>query len=463
MRRVGIIGAALALGVTVACQHRSTPQAELPPLPETWQGQANADAVTPGWIAQFADPELTALVREGLAANHDLAASAARVEAAWAEARISGADRSPQIQASGSAVRTRTQNIGFVGGPVEVDSFQIGVSASWELDIWGRLRDRARGAGLSAQAAAADRDAAERSLAGQVAKAWYAARSAQAEVALSTRLAAIQQQSVTLAERRVQAGLVDIERVREIRSALAAAENRTTTARLTLASRIRQLEILLGRYPAGNLACPASLPPLPDPPAAGIPAALVANRPDVHALELRLRAALARADAAQADLYPRLSLTASAGRSSSELSDLLDHDFTVWSFGGNILQPLLQGGRLRANRDRIHAEAQATSEQFAQTVLFALGEVETALITGTLLAERDAGQRIIVAEATALAERSLNRQKQGLGDALAALSAERGRLEAELSALNLTVQQLTNRIDLHLALGSQPLPVESTP
>lgn len=432
-------------------------------MPETWQTQANSGPIVAGWIVNFSDRELTALVREAFAANHDLAASAARVEAAWAEARVSGADRSPQLQATGSAAKTRTRPLGFPGGPTEIDSFQIGLSASWELDIWGRLRDHARAAGLSAQAAAADRDAAERSLAGQVAKAWYAARSAQAEVALSTRLAAIQQQSVTLAERRVQAGLVDIERVRELRSAVATAENRTTAARLTLASRTRQLEILLGRYPAGKLVCPPSLPALPEPPASGIPAALIANRPDVHALELRLRAALARADAAQADLYPRLSLTASAGRSSSELGDLLDHDFTVWSFGGNILQPLLQGGRLRANRDRVHAEAQAASEQFAQTVLVALGEVENALVTGTLLAERDAGQKVIVAEATALAERAVSRQQQGLGDALGALSAERGRLEAELASLTLTLQQLTNRIDLHLALGSQPLPVESTP
>lgn len=459
--RLGILGVfLLILGGTAACGRRTPAVPSLPALPVTWTAaNESADAVAAGWIATFADPELVELVRVALTANYDLVASAARLDAAWAEARIAGADRLPQVQGQASAARTQ------VGPPtnLETDQFQLGLSASWELDLWGRWRSRATAAGASALAMAADRDAAALSIAGQVAKAWYAARSAGAEVALADALVATQRQAIELAERRFRAGLLDADNVRELRTALAAAENRAASAAITRATRVRQLEMLLGRYPAGTLACPPTLAEPPGAPAAGIPAAVLARRPDVRAAEQRFRATLERADAAQADLYPRLALTASAGRSSPELGDLLDSDFRVWSLGANLLQPLFQGGRLRASRDRAEADARATGAQFAQTVLRALGEVEIALVTGSLLAERETRQASITTEATALATRARDRQSDGLGDALAMLAARRGQLEAELNVLAIRLLRYDNRIDLHLALGGHPLLLPETP
>lgn len=435
-----------------ACGRRASPPPQLPALPATWAAEASPLPADLGWITTFDDEALSALVREALSANYDLAASAARLEAAWAEARIAGADRLPQAQAQASS--SRGQTIPTLG---PVDAFQLTLSASWELDLWGRWRQRGTAAGAHALAVAADRDAAALSIAGQVAKAWYAARSAGAEAQVAQALVAIQRQALDLADRRLRAGLLDAEAVREWRTALAAAENRAASAAITRATRIRQLEVLLGRYPSGQLTCPSTLPPLPGPPAAGIPAAVLVRRPDVRAAEQRYRAALARGEAAQADLYPRFALTASAGRSSADLGDLLDADFRVWSLGANLLQPVFQGGRLRANRDRADAEAQASGALFAHTVLRALGEVEIALITGTLLSDRDQRQTEIVAEANALETRAEARLSDGLGTALGQVAAQRGALEAELNALAVRLLRFDNRIDLHLALGGHPL------
>jgi outer membrane protein, multidrug efflux system len=434
-------------------RHRATDTPNLPALPEQFATATPTRAPSPGWVQQFADPELDALVREAIGANHDLAAAAARLEAAWAEARIAGADRYPAVNATGSATRSHTAATAFSPNGIQSNSFHIGLSASWELDLWGRWRERSAAAGLSVEAVAADRAAAEQSLAAQCAKAWFAARAAAVEIALAEQLANTQQQSVTIASARFRDGLLGAETVRELRSAQASSENRAAVARITFASRIRQLEILCGRYPSGTLPCPANLPAVPPPAPAGIPATVIAQRPDLIASERRLRAALHRADASQADLYPRLSLTASGGRSSNALSDLLDADFSVWSLGANLLQPIFQGGRLRASRDRADAEARVSGEQFASAVLKALGEVETALATGVLLAERDGRQQSIVDESSALEARARSRHRAGLADALDLLAARRGQLEAELNALTIQQLRLENRVDVLLALG----------
>lgn len=445
-RRGLVAGLCLLLGA--GCARQTAQDPALPPPPGAWTA-TSTDATDPtSWAATLADPGLDALIREALAANHDLAAAAARVRAAEAEARIAGAERQPKLDLNASATRTRLSPSG-----TEVNQFNVGLSASWEVDLWGRWSRRAQAAAVSLAAVEADRDAAERSLAAQVAKAWYAGRSARAEVVLAETLAETQAASVQVAERRFADGLIEAETVRELRSALASAQNRATSARIALDAQTRRLEILLGRYPGARLATPADLPEVSAPPPAGIPADCIARRPDVRAAEARFQAGRLRADAAQADLYPRIALTASGGRSSADLGDLLDADFSVWSLGGNLLQPLFQGGRLRATRDRADADADAAGQAFASTVLRALGEVETALATGVLLEERDRLQASILAESRALAVRAARRHAAGIGDALGVLAARRGEQEAALTALALRQLRIENRIDLLLALG----------
>jgi NodT family efflux transporter outer membrane factor (OMF) lipoprotein len=216
---------------------------------------------------------------------------------------------------------------------------------------------------------------------------------------------------------------------------------------------VRQVELLLGRYPGADLELPADLP---EPPAAvpgGLPAEMLSRRPDLVAAERRLVAADRRFEAARAARYPRLSLTASGGTVSDQLEDLTDGDFRVWSIGGNLVEPIFQGGRIRANIALADAVAAEAAARYADTVLRAAAEVEIALDGEADLATqvrhlRDAYEAALAAE-TQVDER----YRAGLENLLQVLLARRTRLEAESAWLDARRTWLDNRVDLYLALG----------
>jgi len=186
---------------------------------------------------------------------------------------------------------------------------------------------------------------------------------------------------------------------------------------------------------------------------AGLPAEVIRRRPDVGALERTLAAALERAKAAKGALYPRLSLTGSTGTSSSELGDLVSGDFFVWSLAGGLVQPLFEGGRLRAEVSAAEGRARTSAAAFAQGVLTALFEVEAALAAEAYLA----GQEEALGRATAAARQAVtvseNRYAQGVEPLLVVLESQRRALDAESSWIAVRRARLGNRLDLHLALG----------
>jgi NodT family efflux transporter outer membrane factor (OMF) lipoprotein len=216
---------------------------------------------------------------------------------------------------------------------------------------------------------------------------------------------------------------------------------------------LRQLEILLGRYPAGATELATELPAVPPPVPAGLPANLVARRPDLVAAERRLAAADARLVVARKALYPRISLTASGGQSSSALGDLLDGDFSVWNLVGNISQPLFQGGRLRGGVDLAQAGTEQALAQYADSVLRAYAEVESALAAAQLLAQQEAAVATAARAAGAARRLAAERYSKGLADLITVLEAQRRAFEAESQLLAVRRQRLQARLDLHLALG----------
>jgi len=217
--------------------------------------------------------------------------------------------------------------------------------------------------------------------------------------------------------------------------------------------------VLAGRYPAALIQTSGDLPPLPPPVPAGLPAELVGRRPDLAAARERLLAADARLASARAALYPRLSLTASGGRSSGELGDLLDGEFAVWNLVGNLSQPLFQGGRLRAGVDLASAGREGAVAAYAQTLLQAYAEVESALDAETYLQTQE--QALCSAADEALAARRLaeERYARGLTDMVTLLTAQNSAFESESRWLATRRQQLEARLDLHLALGGGFSPV----
>jgi outer membrane protein, multidrug efflux system len=432
-------------------------------LPPQWHAAAEepeTEQPLPAWGELFDDGRLDALIAEAIEANRVLDAAAARVERAAAQARIAGADLYPQLSGTLDAGRRR-QN--FIGLPIPgaedrvltntSTTFGTGLNVSWEADLWGRLRSARAAARADAESVRADFSAAQLSIAGQVAKTWFSVLEAAEQVELA--VATVENRALTAERirRRYEAGLspsVDL-RLAESNSALAASRLQQRNRQLDAAS--RQLEILLGRYPAAAIEPGDRLPDLLAPIPPGIPASVLARRPDLRVAERRVAAASARVAQARASLYPQLRLTGSGGTTSTELEDLLDGDFSVWSLGAGLLQPLFQGGRLRANVDLARAVEDEALAGFAQSVLSALAEVETALFAQDVLARQEEALALAAMNAVEAQRTAEQRYAAGLSDFLLLLETQRQAFEAESQLLDLRRQRLSSRVDLYLALG----------
>ncbi len=455
----------------------STPTSEQPSLeldtPEAWSTPTPPDRqrgdVTRDWWKTFGDAELDTMVAEALDHNYDLRAAAASVDAAVAQARIAGADLKPQVGAGFDAGRRQQVFVGLPipgsGGVLKSTSSAYGASlnVSWEADLWGRLRAGRAAAVSGARAAKADYAAARLSLAGQVAKAWFTVVEAEHQVALARDTAGSRRTTAERIAARYRRGVAPSLDLRLARSNLAVAESILEQRRRQLDGAGRQLQILLGRYPHGREGeptpgdagspSPPRLPEVPPDIPAGLPSELVARRPDLQAAERRIEASGWQVREARRALYPRITLTASGGSSADSLGNLLDGDFSVWNLAGSLLQPIFQGGRLRAAVDFVEAGRDRALALYAQSVLRAFAEVESALAAERLLAAEEAAQAIAAEESNAAVGLAENRYAAGVGDYLIILESQRQTFLTESRLLTLRAQRLSQRVDLHLALG----------
>ncbi len=411
------------------------------------------------WWRQFQNAELEALVDSALAANHDLAATVALVDAAAAQATIAGAELTPSLAVSVDAARRQQNFIGLPipGGPEVLTSrstsFGLSLVSSWELDVWGRVRAGRRAAVLGVEAALADAQAARLALAGRCTKAYFAAAEAAQQLGLARETHTNYQAATQWVEGRYARGLAAALDVRLARAAEAAAQAGVARWERGWEASRRQLEVLLGRYPNATLDVDANLAMALPPPPIAAPAALLARRPDLVAAERRLAAADARVAQAFWAQFPRLSLNGSAGTAVSRVEDLGDPNFKVWNVAGNLLAPLFQGGRLRAGLRLSRAQLEASAEGVAALLLRAYAEVENAL----------AAERTLSVEVTALAEaaeqaagaRRLaeSRYRAGLEPYFAVLEAQRQALTQASALLDARRRRLDARVDLCMALG----------
>jgi outer membrane protein, multidrug efflux system len=463
----GCLPLALLLPAVTGCLRIPAPSGPEPPvaLPEHWSAPAEVLAVStepPGerWWAELGSPELDALIEEALAANPSLPLAAARLEAASARARIAGAELSPQVAAALEASRRRQA---FVGLPIPgaedevltvlATTFGASLNLSWEADLWGRLRAGREAARAEVELAIEDLRGARLSLAAQTAKAWLATVEAVAQVALAEEVDASWQRTEELVEARYRRGLTDAVDLRLARSGRAAAQGLLELRRRQLDAARRQLEAILGRYPAAALEIASELPTPPQALPAGLPVELLTRRPDLAAAERRLEAAGHRTRQARAAFFPQLRLTASGGTLSREVGDLLDGDFAVWNLAAGILQPIFQGGRLRAGVELAEAGVEKALATYALEILRALTEVETALAAEVLLARRVAALERAAQEAVAATESAEARYRAGLLPFLAVLEARRQADGVRSQLLEARRQAVTNRVDLYLALG----------
>ena len=412
---------------------------------------ANASVQDPGtvrdnWLASFGDPALDALVAEAERNNPDLAIAAARRDRAIAEAGKADSTLQPKLDAVGGAQRTDTSR-------GSTDQFNLGLSISWEIDVWGRLSDAARAAALDAEAAAADLEFARQSIAARTAQAWFLALAAREQVLLDRELLEQRERVARIVKARYDVGesqRIDFETAQgqaaQARQTLAASEEAARAA-------LRSLEALLGRYPSSEVEVASKLPNLPKEPPVGVPSEVLERRPDLVAADRRVAAAFGRVGSAKAAKLPRLALTAQGGQSSRELSDLFEPTNLIWNLGANLLGPLFDGGEREAVLQSAKAAEREALGNWVKLAQRAFLEVETALANERVLRVR-LGQ-LAEAESRLLRARDAGEQRYATGEAtiLDVDQLHANHASAARGLLQVRSELFQQRINLHLALG----------
>lgn len=446
-------------------------------VPKEWSASVSEAPIDHAWIDRFNDKTLESLVDEAIEHNFDLQAGAARIERAEAIARRTGADLQPQVEATLSGARNKQNFIGFPlgGDDGNVDSsnvasslsnnFGTSVDVTWELDVWGRIRAGVSAAIADIQVAQADLLAAQTSLAAQVAKSWFALIEANEQANLAQATVEAFQSTENSIRSRFELGQGDesatAAQLRLAMSDTAGARADLEARREDVARTARQLEILLGRYPDGAIKGRRTLPDVPPQPPAGLPSELLMRRPDFMAAERAFAAAGQRTEEARKAFYPRFALTGTIGTQSEDLSEILNSDFGVWSLAGNILQPIYQGGRLRAERDVRIAEEKEDLAQYQEIILNGFNEVETALAIEQYLVRREAALADSADSAVEADEQAREEYANGIGDFLTVFATQNRRLTASSLLITARRLRLENRINLYLALGGDFRPKKS--
>lgn len=394
-------------------------------------------------------------MKEALTHNYDLAAAAARVEMAAAQWRQAGASRLPRgsLTAGGSR-RSAVSEFGGTTRREETDQLNLGLNLAWEVDLWGKLAHRVRAARADYQAERNLWQAARLSLAARTLQAWFNAVELELQSQLARETLEVFENTRQVVESSYKRGLPN--RALDVRLARANVESaRATweTRRRQRDAAVRALEVLLGRYPAEILALETNLPPLRREVPPGLPSELLSRRPDLRAAERELAAALERAGAARKELLPTLSLSGSAGGASNRLRDLLDSDRLFWNLAANLVQPVFEGGRLRAGVDLAQAATRQALARYAQTVLTAFREVETALAAEAYLRREEAALSRAAEESIGAEQLAWQQYQRGLVDIITVLESQRRAFAARSNLLNVRNARLQNRLDLYLALG----------
>lgn len=418
-------------------------------VPRAWSEPPGGSVLPGRWWASFGDPSLDRLIETGLAENFSLRMAWDRLSQARAIARRDGADVSPSIDLAGGVGRSRTE--GTTGTSYET-SIDVGVFASYEVDLWGRVRSSRDAAALDALAVEEDVYAAAITLTADIASRWYEYAEQRQRIAVIERQSRNNQAvlEIILAQFRAgQARAEDVLRQRNLveanRGDLTVAERRAGTIRL-------QLLALLGLPPEARL--PADNPALIDLsalPGLALPATLLQRRPDVRSAYRAVQAADRRAAAAIADRYPSISLSASVGTGGGRASDLFNN--WVASLAANFVQPLLDGGRRGAEVDRALAVTSESINGYGEVVLVALHEVETALgqerqqraYLDSLDRQYETAGRVV--------ERVRDSYLGGQSEYINVLDAQTTRQQLELQRLEAHRVLIGYRVDLSRALA----------
>ena len=469
LRRVGRwpsrVFAAAAIVVLASCTlgpNYTRPEVVVPErwkeLPPTKIAQPRDDQPRGPWWQVFNDPTLDAMERDAEAANQNLRVAEANYRQARAAVDVARAGEFPTLGASANVSRARAGARTSSGGASSsgsssITSYQLGVDASWELDLWGRIRRQVEASAEQARASAADLENTRLSIQAELATDYLQLRIVDAAERVLQDTVAAYQRSVTLTENRYNAGVAARADVVQAQTQLFSAQASLIDIRVSRAQLEHAIAILTGRPPANvSVAATTVMPTLPDVPVT-MPSELLERRPDVAAAERRMAAANAQIGAATAAMFPTISLSGSAGYAGTSLARLFSAPALFWSIGSSLAQPLFDAGLRIAQREEAIAAYDASVATYRETVLGAFRDVEDNLAALRILADEAGVQEQALAAARRSLELTTNQYRAGLVGFLNVVVAQAQALAAERSAIDLQGRRYAATIALIKGLG----------
>ncbi len=416
-------------------------------------GQQAADI---GWRSFFQDPQLQALIAAALDNNRDLRSAALRIEEARAQYNIQSADRLPTLNGNASGSRSHTPADLSSGGTVSNNNrYDVGLSlASFELDFFGRVRSLNDAALAQYLATEEARLSVQISLVAEVAKAALAERAFAEQLALAQNTLDGRDSGYRLTQKRFEVGAASTLDLRQNETLLESARVAVATLARQRAQANNALTLLVGKPvaglpPAQPLAAQTIVSAVP----AGLPSDLLARRPDIRALEQKLKSANANIGAARAAFFPRISLTAGIGSASSSLSGLFEAGSGAWSFAPQLTLPIFDAGRNRSNLSLAQVRKELAIVDYEKAIQSGFREVADTLSARAFLDTQVNAQAAVQQAQAERLKLSVLRQENGINSALDVLDAQRELFSAEQSLVQAQLLRLNNAIDLYRALG----------
>jgi NodT family efflux transporter outer membrane factor (OMF) lipoprotein len=468
--------------------------------PGSWRGGNKPKApvsvtvqepIDPNWWTLFNDSTLTALEQRVAGENLDVQIAALRIEQSRAQYDVARAAGVPNIDGNASYTRQKASNVGvFANAPNPLgasgisgstagglgshrlnafDAFQVGFDASWELDLWGKIRRSVESAGATTEASEETRRDVLLTNLAEVARDYITLRGVQTQLRIAQENAGFARDSLKLTEQRALGGVTT-----SLDVANASAQLSTTLAQIPAleqqeAELINALSLLLGMPPSGlrtELRTPHAVPPVPPRVPIGLPSDLARRRPDIREAEADLHAATANIGVAQAAFYPSVTLSGSTGLQAIQFAPLFGFNARQFAMGPTVSVPIFEGGRLKATLHLSEARQKEAAVSYQQIVLRALHEVDNALTA--YRSEQTRRQQLI--DAVSQNRRALDlaraRYTQGVAIFLDVLDAQRTLLSNELLLADSTTTVSANLVVLYKALGGgweADLPEEAKP
>ena len=451
--------ATLALGACALTAE--APEAAAPDMPPRWSEVTSsgtpASQPSPDWWRSFGSEELAALIAAGLNANPDIAIATERIRQAEAQVKIAGASLFPSLNLSGGvarrATRGGTDKRSTADASADTTTLDAGLSASYELDLWGQNASTLRAAEFSLRATRFDRETARLTLATGIATSYFQILAVRDRLAIARQNLAIAERVFRVVDARVRNGAASALDLARQRSAVLSQQAAILPLLLQERQTLFALAILLGRPPEGfdlagatvlNLALPQIAP--------GLPVDLLTRRPDLASAEAQLAAAHANISVARAALLPAIQLTGSAGIASDTLRSLLESPSATFTIA-SLLQPIFDGGRLRALVAVSESRQRELVMAYRKAILAALADAESALVADA----RNAGQELLFEQSLREAKRALQlaevRYREGADDLLVLLDAQRTLFQAQDQIAQIRLARLQSILGLFKALG----------